>query len=396
MKIISIIMPCHNDESTVISTLKSVEAQSVDNWEMIIVNDGSSDKSLELINEHIQNSAHLDHYQVLNQDNQDQLIAVKNGLDFAKGDYIYILHSDDFFYDERSLERFLDIEASYPGYDAYTGSRLEIDDDENPIREVKTRRILKGRHALVLTYLWLGRNIYIDFAFFKRSSFNEAIKESYLIWNIPYWINLSEKNQPHSLKLFNMDFPLFRYRVYEGNYINSKLGAANVLSGELRCLLNLATVFHIPAYRLQYKLFRLLNKLFPAFNYSPLALNKQQTKLSPILSLVFEKAADPSLSGLPQFAAVLNFFKARDSQNNATTLSLAPLTESFSAPLGNQMRCYNKLCIDGLLTSEHLIFLKTLEKGPQILVCQASDEAKLRQYLMYLGLDAYVQLAPSS
>ena len=276
--------------------------------------------------------------------------------------------------------------------------------------------------ALTLTYLWLGRNIYMDVAFFARAAFEASINESYLTWNMPYWLAFDETNhetsarQQHSrtsrsdrlcrsdhsghsdrsvlrtLRIYNMDVPLLRYRIHEGNYLNSKLGAANVLSGELRCLLKLAAHVHIPAYRLQFYLYRLLNKIKRDFPYRPLAYAQRQRKLSPILRLVFEKAADPDLAKLPPYKALLSFFEHRDAGSGPASLTLSPLPTDFTAPYGNQMRSYNRRCIEDRLSDADLAILELVSQGPSQIRCSAADYTQLSRYLRYLGLDEHLEL----
>lgn len=392
MKKISIIMPCYNDAETVVAALQSVEAQTSDAWEMIIVNDGSTDGSLEIIQDFVEGSGFAKRYKVLAQANQDQLVAIQNGAKHAHGDYIYVLHSDDLLYDEKSLERFLETEAKHPGYDAYTGSRLEVNVKSQATREVKTRPILPEQQALALTYLWLGRNIYMDVAFFERQAFEQHISETYLSQNMPYWMRFSDDGAAHALRIYNMSFPLLRYHIHDENYAKSKLGAANVLSGELRCLLKLASGMHIPAYRLQFTLYRLLNKLKKDFAYRPFYKSVRQNPLTPILKLVFEKASDPELSGMAPFATILHFFSLRDTGKNADIANIPPLSAAFKAPRCNQMRSYNRACIEGRLNKEHLSVLEILAQGAEVLTCLAADADEIRHYLLYLGLDQYVRV----
>lgn len=389
-KKISILMPTYNDEATILEAIASVEAQTSKAWELIIVNDGSSDGTEAVVQNHIENSPYRGQLHYLYQENQDQLLAVLNGSRQANGDYIYILHSDDLLYDQDSLARFLELERKQPGYDAYTGSRLEINEKGETIAEVKTRPILPEKQALALCYLWLGRNIYMDVAFFERSAFEKYISKVYLTDNMPFWLYF-DAEQAHALGLYNMDFPLLRYRRHEGNYINSKLGAANVLSGELRCLLNLAANLHIPAYRLQFYLYRLLNKQKRDFAYKPWYKRHRQKRLSPILDLVFEKAADPSLRELPQFKAVLGFFRTRES-GAGSEVQIDSLPADFFAPKGNQMRTFNRMSLDKTLSPAHLQIFDQIGLAPSKLICHAKDQEPLKMLLDYLGLSPYLPI----
>lgn len=88
----SIIVPAYNAEFFLPSCIASVQAQRVENWELIVVNDGSTDGT-----EHV-----LDYYKkadsrihVFSQENKGQFYARQKGIDMAKGKYIIFLDSDD-------------------------------------------------------------------------------------------------------------------------------------------------------------------------------------------------------------------------------------------------------------------------------------------------------------
>lgn len=394
-KLVSILMPTYNDASTILDSIRSVERQTSPNWELIIVNDGSSDETEQTLESYLSSSPFKSQIQVIHQTNQDQLVAILNGSQRAKGDYLYILHSDDLLYDDDSLKNFSEQEQAHPGYDAYTGGRLEVNDAGEIIRSVPTRDILPEEQALALTQLWLGRNIYMDVAFFEREAFAKHISENYLRQNMPYWIYYDQAGQAYSLKLYNMPFPLLRYRVHEGNYINSRLGAANVLSGELRCFLKLAARQHIPSYKTQFKLYRLLNKLKAGISYKPKTRNKPQENITQALDLIFAKAASSDLEDLPQFRSVRRFFHNRENSEVPEQVQVDKLPEDFNAPLGNQMRSYNGRSIAEELGPEHLRLLEQIATGAETLVCFKEDLPQLQRYLDYLGLSPYVRLDAS-
>ena len=90
---ISIIIPTFNAEKTIVKAIDSVLNQTYQNFELIIVNDGSSDKSYEIIEQY----AHQDDRIILvNQRNQGVSKARNNGLNIATGSYITFVDSDDY------------------------------------------------------------------------------------------------------------------------------------------------------------------------------------------------------------------------------------------------------------------------------------------------------------
>lgn len=97
MKKVSIITPCYNGEQYIGRYLDSILAQTYDNIELIIVNDGSTDNSEELLlyyKDKIEKRGYSLKY--LEQENLGQASAVNNGLKVFSGDYLSLIDVDDF------------------------------------------------------------------------------------------------------------------------------------------------------------------------------------------------------------------------------------------------------------------------------------------------------------
>lgn len=92
MPLISIITPVYNKEKYISNAVESVLNQSFENFEYIIVNDGSTDGSAAIVNEYAQKD---DRINVIHQQNQWIYASFNNGIKKASGEYIYILNADD-------------------------------------------------------------------------------------------------------------------------------------------------------------------------------------------------------------------------------------------------------------------------------------------------------------
>lgn len=90
---ISVIIPVYNVEKYVYETIKSVVNQNFSKYEIIIINDGSKDKSLKIIEEYL--SKENVEYTIINQTNQGLSAARNRGIKEAKGNYICFIDSDD-------------------------------------------------------------------------------------------------------------------------------------------------------------------------------------------------------------------------------------------------------------------------------------------------------------
>ena len=90
---ISLIIPVFNTEKFLKKALESVEKQTFKYFETIIVNDGSTDKSAEIIENFAKKNKNVT---VINQSNQGLSAARNTGIKNARGEYIAFLDSDDF------------------------------------------------------------------------------------------------------------------------------------------------------------------------------------------------------------------------------------------------------------------------------------------------------------
>ena len=90
--IISVIIPVYNVENFLYDCLKSVISQTYTNLEIILVNDGSTDKSGKICDEFAKNDTRI---KVLHQKNSGQAVARNNALNIVNGEYIAFADSDD-------------------------------------------------------------------------------------------------------------------------------------------------------------------------------------------------------------------------------------------------------------------------------------------------------------
>jgi glycosyltransferase involved in cell wall biosynthesis len=95
---ISVILATYNREEYIAEAIESVIKQSWKNWELIIVNDGSTDNSMKVINYYVERYRNIHVYTTRN---HGQARARNTGIEYSKGDYIAILDSDDFMNPDR-------------------------------------------------------------------------------------------------------------------------------------------------------------------------------------------------------------------------------------------------------------------------------------------------------
>lgn len=100
---ISIIVPVHNAGAYIANTVKMVEAQTYTNWELILVDDASTDDSVEKITSAIEESSFSqEHFVLILKNKNEKAAAARNtGLDRASGRYIAFLDADDVWLPEK-------------------------------------------------------------------------------------------------------------------------------------------------------------------------------------------------------------------------------------------------------------------------------------------------------
>lgn len=103
---ISIVIPCFNGEKFLRETLDCLQNQTIDDWECVIVNDGSTDNSLEIMREYAENDSR---YKYIDKKNEGPSIARNTAIAASSGEYILPLDADDIIspsYAEKAISIF--------------------------------------------------------------------------------------------------------------------------------------------------------------------------------------------------------------------------------------------------------------------------------------------------
>ncbi len=122
--LVSVIIPAYNHERFVGSAIDSVLNQTCDDFELIIVNDGSTDNTEAVIKGY--EDSRIRYYY---QENQDAFNTINRGLSLATGNYISILNSDDVYTTDR-LEKLINVCDGEKAVCAFTHV-IPIDDKGN-------------------------------------------------------------------------------------------------------------------------------------------------------------------------------------------------------------------------------------------------------------------------
>lgn len=166
---LSILIPAYNAERYILDNLNSLKYQSYTDWEAIVVNDGSTDNTLNKIENFINENQKLN-IKVISISNGGLANARNVAMDNASGDYFCNLDADDFL-EQDTLAKVADIAKEEApdiiyydilNFDEVTGSKTNCS-----VSYYKPSKLLKGSDAAIMK---LQRKIWIcqGVAFYKR------------------------------------------------------------------------------------------------------------------------------------------------------------------------------------------------------------------------------------
>jgi len=128
--LVTIVIPAYNHEQYVSQAIESVLDQHYTEWELLVINDGSTDNT----GKECEKYAGHERVQVIHQENIGLSNTLNKALDLAKGDYFGFLPSDDLFYPEKLLVQvdFLELHKELAGVG---GKQTLIDHQGSPLKD---------------------------------------------------------------------------------------------------------------------------------------------------------------------------------------------------------------------------------------------------------------------
>src|SRR5690554_2562574 len=163
-KLVSILMPLYNAEKWLAQTIESVLAQTYSNWELIIVDDGSTDNSYEVAQCFAKKDSRI---KVYKQKNKGACAARNKAFELSKGEYIQYLDADDLLSKNKielqlkALEKANDSNAiANCSWQKFHKRGGDIDDKKQLIDKSYTKPLywltdswLNGGHGAVMAWL---------------------------------------------------------------------------------------------------------------------------------------------------------------------------------------------------------------------------------------------------
>lgn len=219
--LISIIMPTYNRANIVSQAVDSVIQQTYNNWELIIVNDGSTDNTKEVINPYLNDTR----IKTVNKENGGINSARNTGLDISSGNFIAFLDDDDIWTKEK-LEKQIDIFLKPPNKNiglVYSDSMYFFNDINNNIKRKFTNYFpeLTPYELLVTTNFICFSSTMLKRECFEISGKFDTTFKTCADWE--YLLRVLDKYE-----MYKLEKCLVYYRVHKDNISkNDRLMALN-------------------------------------------------------------------------------------------------------------------------------------------------------------------------
>ena len=182
----SVIIPLYNKAPYVCKALESVCAQTYRDYELIVINDGSTDNSAIVADEYLKATDGID-YKIINQPNAGVSAARNNGVAASHGDYVAFLDADD-WWEPTYLERMAQLIEDYPEAGLYASNYYYHKDGVNIIKvDIPTGyfNYPKEYFKNFAMPIWTGATVIPHNVYDESGGFPVGIKlgEDFLLWS---------------------------------------------------------------------------------------------------------------------------------------------------------------------------------------------------------------------
>jgi len=183
----SIVLPTFNRAHLIETAIKSVLMQSFSDWELIIIDDGSTDNTKEVIFEFSSSDERIKYFY---QENQERSIARNNGIEKSKGRFICFLDSDDYFLPKK-LEHLHDFMKELTQNDSvfYDGISFLVKDNIVKI-PLPTKKESETVHEFLFKNPLGSLQICAPVKVFQEFKFNPSIR---IGEDVELWLRIANK-----------------------------------------------------------------------------------------------------------------------------------------------------------------------------------------------------------
>lgn len=383
---ISVLIPAYNSAKTIVEALESIKNQTYQNWEIILINDGSQDGTEEILRRYLGNTKLPLKY--TKQTHHNYFKAIRHGLKYASGEIIFVLDADKILFNQNVFYRAVSTILGEKCDGMFVGIRAMY----QRLKDGKfhlVRPYYRNEVSLIKTALGLGTNIYTNYAFWRREIFETSVYENYLINGMPAWYN-AENNL--GLRVVNGNFVGLKYRVSKKvNLGDNPLKQNNSktlfeLSTNLRTLHHIVSRINVPAYSTQATLYNLINRLHIASLY-PSIFKQGQTSLKEITPLVVKNIKDSELDNV-YLKTIVDFSNNFYPQKTAKIV----IPKGTKIYWGTEIDEFSNKLSKNMLDQFYYDLMKIISQGTTIYKIKKDDQKKLEQILEFFTIRDYVKI----
>ena len=180
---VSVVMPCYNGADFISETIDSVLAQTYENWELLIIDDGSSDNSLEIVKSYAATDPRI---RPISQANAGSAAARNNGIKQARGQYIALLDSDDLWLPE-FLESQITFMKSKNAYCVCSSYERIDESSQKVLKPVLAKEKITVKDIKRLDYIGVMTGLY-DCTKYGKVYLHPELKS--LLDDYAYWVDI--------------------------------------------------------------------------------------------------------------------------------------------------------------------------------------------------------------
>ena len=294
--LVSIVIPLFNKEKYILECLRSVSQQDYTNWECIVIDDGSTDQSVAIVDRYIATVAGS--WRVLTKQNQGPSSARNLGLSVANGKFVAFLDADDIWFPNKLskqveyMEMNPDCDLTITNYVIFSTTRkprLKGVRGSNIARLLQRWLDMRGFGGLIESTGLINRAAYPNGLFFKEDLGSGEGLDFLLRWNFHTNISLI----PEFLTL---------YRISEGQLHKDEaliLKNSSRLAREFslnqvefeRIILRQAAYFELSAIRnlSKFRIILVLMKKFMTFDFAFMSLTFAIARRNARARIIFRK-----------------------------------------------------------------------------------------------------------
>lgn len=250
---VSILMPVYNAEQYIVQALESIISQSFKDWELILINDASTDNSESVIMQYEDDRI----YYIKNTENLRLIKTLNKGIGYCDGEYIARMDADDICLPDR-LKQQVDFLDNHPHY-LMCGTNASVI-DSNGRRTGKIHNLTDNNYlqiSLLFSPSFIHPSMMIRKEILQQNKYDEAYKH---VEDYELWCRIAKQG-----KIANIDNELLKYRWHSTNVsvINNQVQNElkdKIIKEELKRLDIIPTDKELYCHKTTFQLYNLGNK----------------------------------------------------------------------------------------------------------------------------------------